>query len=177
MQSYKEIMETWTIASSLLPINENFLTLLTQNAGGSFPSQNLREGMICYRTDEKKLYLLTDSKYELWVLIMDLTKTAVSKEYVDAITVPLDRVSGWKDAYTGKVKMTLLNTGTSNGQLLTVGSNGKLPTSLLDTGLTKGKVLLVQDNDLIPEALIPNKYATFSNNRLMFPNGNYIYIG
>ena len=177
MQSYKEIMETWTIASSLLPINENFLTLLTQNAGGSFPSQNLKEGMVCYRTDEKKLYLLTDSKYELWVLIMDLTKTAVSKEYVDAITVTLDRVSGWKDTSTGKIKMSLLNTGTSNGQLLTVGSNGKLPTSLLDTGLTKGKVLLVQDNDLIPEALIPNKYATFSSNRLMFPNGNYIYIG
>ena len=170
-------METWTIASSLLPINENFLTLLTQNAGGSFPSHNLKEGMVCYRTDEKKLYLLTDSKYELWVLIMDLTKTAVSKEYVDAITVTLDRVTGWKDTSTGKIKMSLLNTGTSNGQLLTVGSNGKLPTSLLDTGLTKGKILLVQDNDLIPEALIPNKYATFSNNRLMFPNGNYIYIG
>lgn len=177
MQSYKEILETWTIASSLLPINENFLTLLTQNAGGSFPIQNLKEGMPCYRTDEKKLYVLTDATYEIWVLVMDLTQTAVTKEYVDSIVIPLERVDGWEDSSNGKIKMSLLNTGTSNGQLLTVGSNGKLPTSLLDTGLTKGKVLLVQDNDLIPEAVIPDKYASFSNNRLMFPNGSYIYIG
>ena len=176
MQSYKEIMETWTIAASLLPINENFLTLLTQNAGGSFPIQNLKEGMPCYRTDEKKLYVLTDVAFEIWVLVIDLTKTAVTKEYVDSITIPLSRVTDWNDT-SNKIKMSLLNTGTSNGQLVTVGSNGKIPTSLLDTGLTKGKVLLVQDGDLLPESLIPNKYATFTNNRLMFPNGSYIYIG
>ena len=177
MQSYKEIMETWTIAASLLPINENFLTLLTQNAGGSFPIQNLKEGMPCYRTDEKKLYVLTDVTFEIWVLVIDLTQTAVTKEYVDAIKIPLDRVTDWKDTSTGKIKMSLLNTGSSNGQIVTVGSNGKVSTSLLDTGLTKGKVLLVPDNELIPESLIPNKYATFTNNRLMFPNGSYIYIG
>ena len=108
MQSYKEIMETWTIASSLLPINENFLTLLTQNAGGSFPIQNLKEGMPCYRTDEKKLYVLTDAIYEIWVLVMDLTQTAVTKEYVDSIILPLERVDGWKDSSTGKIKMSLL---------------------------------------------------------------------
>lgn len=169
-------METWTIAASLLPINENFLTLLTQNAGGSFPIQNLKEGMPCYRTDEKKLYVLTDVAFEIWVLVIDLTKTAVTKEYVDSITIPLSRVTDWNDT-SNKIKMSLLNTGTSNGQLVTVGSNGKIPTSLLDTGLTKGKVLLVQDGDLLPESLIPNKYATFTNNRLMFPNGSYIYIG
>ena len=177
MQSYKEIMETWTIAASLLPINENFLTLLTQNAGGSFPIHNLKEGMPCYRTDEKKLYVLTDVDFEIWVLVIDLTKTAVTKEYVDSITIPLSRVTDWKDTSNNKIKMSLLNTGTSNGQLVTVGSNGKIPTSLLDTGLTKGKVLIVQDGDLLPESLIPNKYATFTNNRLMFPNGSYIYIG
>ena len=177
MQSYKEIMETWTIASSLLPINENFLTLLTQNAGGSFPVQNLREGMTCYRTDEKKIYVLTDVTFEIWVLVMDLTKTSVTKEYVDSVVIPLERVSGWKDSFTGKVRMALLNTGTSNGQLLTVGSNGKVPTDLLDTGLLKGQLVVVQDGDYISESIIPNKYATFSNNRLMFPNGNYLYIG
>ena len=176
MQSYKEILETWTIAASLLPINENFLTLLTQNAGGSFPIQNLREGMPCYRTDEKKLYVLTDVEFEIWVLVIDLTKTAVTKEYVDSITIPLSRVTEWKDNSTGKIKMSLLNTGTTNGQIVVVGSNGLIPTSLLDTGLTKGKILLIQDGDTIPESVIPNKYATFSNNRLMFPNGNYLYI-
>lgn len=176
MQSYKEILETWTIAASLLPINENFLTLLTQNAGGSFPIQNLREGMPCYRTDEKKLYVLTDVEFEIWVLVIDLTKTAVTKEYVDSITIPLSRVTEWKDTSTGKIKMSLLNTGTTNGQIVVVGTNGLIPTSLLDTGLTKGKILLIQDGDTIPESVIPNKYATFSNNRLMFPNGNYLYI-
>lgn len=177
MQSYKEILETWTIAASLLPINENFLTLMTQNAGGSFPVQNLVEGMTCYRTDEKKIYVLTDVTFEIWVLVMDLTKTAVTKEYVDSITIPLSRVTDWKDSSTAKIKMSLLNTGTSNGQLIIVGSDGKIPTSLLNTGTTSGKILLVGSNNLIPETLIPSKYAAFSNNRLMFPNGNYIYIG
>ena len=74
VQRYTEIPSTQKIRDSLQPILNNDKTALSCSSGTSFPSANIVEGMLCYRTDEKKLYQLIDvnSPKTGWVLIADL---------------------------------------------------------------------------------------------------------
>lgn len=74
VQRYTEIPSTQKIRDSLQPILNNDKTALSCSAGTSFPSANVVEGMLCYRTDEKKLYQLIDVNNPKtgWVLIADL---------------------------------------------------------------------------------------------------------
>ena len=74
VQRYTEIPSTQKIRDSLQPILNNDKTALSCSAGTSFPSANIVEGMLCYRTDEKKLYQLIDVNNPKtgWVLIADL---------------------------------------------------------------------------------------------------------
>lgn len=62
-------------------INEALLALVSSFSGTAFPT-NVWPGMLCYRTDERKLYQLksVDSLHD-WVLIADLTRSGT-----DAIT-------------------------------------------------------------------------------------------
>ena len=74
------------------PVQEKFLTshdyllandrnALSLNAGTSFPTVPL-EGMLCYRTDEQKVYI---RKGAAWVVVLDLSRvpSADGKETVD----------------------------------------------------------------------------------------------
>ena len=52
-------------------LNLNFDSLKSDFAGTSFPTANLKEGMTCYRTDQKKVYRLM-SNLSTWKLESDL---------------------------------------------------------------------------------------------------------
>ena len=56
MQSYKEIALSDVARDAVMQLQENIKTIASNNAGTSFPTENLYDGMLCYRTDEKKYY-------------------------------------------------------------------------------------------------------------------------
>lgn len=67
MQKYKEINGNDYVKNSRTTINETMQSIQSMNSGTAFPTNNLFEGMKCYRTDLKKTYTLTDVENNTWV--------------------------------------------------------------------------------------------------------------
>lgn len=67
MQNYKEINGNDYVKDSRTTINETMRSIQSMNSGTVFPTNNLFEGMKCYRTDLKKTYTLTDVENNTWV--------------------------------------------------------------------------------------------------------------
>lgn len=67
MQNYKEINGNDYVKDSRTTINETMQSIQSMNSGTAFPTNNLFEGMKCYRTDLKKTYTLTDVENGTWV--------------------------------------------------------------------------------------------------------------
>ena len=200
MQSLRTIKETETLANSLDPINKNFTSLQSQHSGTAFPQTNLVLGQPCFRTDTLALYILANVENNLWIRVADLTLTLVNKEYVDTLRIPLSRVDNIIDAATNKIKMSLMYTGTQNGQLVMVGNNNKIATSLIDTGVNAGQVVMVNadgkipngilnigygreeipilnDKALIPDTILPSNLARFNESgQIVFPNGTKMWV-
>ena len=200
MQRLRRIQETETLANSLDPINKNFESVQSQHSGTSFPQDNLVLGQPCFRTDTMSLYILSNVEYNLWIKVADLTLTLVNKEYVDAFHIPLSRVDDIIDAATNKIKMSLMYTGTQNGQLVMVGDKDKIATSLIDTGVNAGQVVMVNadgkipngilnigygreeipilnDKALIPDTILPSNLARFNESgQIVFPNGTKMWV-
>ncbi len=61
MQGYKEIALTDIARDAVMQLQENIKTIATNNAGTSFPTTNLYDGLMCYRTDEKRQYVYNAS--------------------------------------------------------------------------------------------------------------------
>lgn len=76
MQSYVEIPTDNTLQESLALILNNDKTALSSNSGTAFPTTNLQVGMLCYRSDEQKIYLLKNLD-PTWILLFDLTNARV----------------------------------------------------------------------------------------------------
>lgn len=200
MQRLRRIEETETLANSLDPINKNFESVQSQHSGISFPQDNLVLGQPCFRTDTMSLYILSNVEYNLWIKVADLTLTLVNKEYVDTLRIPLSRVDNIIDTATNKIKMSLMYTGTQNGQLVMVGDNDKIATSLIDTGVKAGQVVMVNadgkipngilnigygreeipilnDKALIPDTILPSNLARFNESgQIVFPNGTKMWV-
>lgn len=200
MQRLRRIEETETLANSLDPINKNFESVQSQHSGTSFPQDNLVLGQPCFRTDTMSLYILSNVEYNLWIRVADLTLTLVNKEYVDTLRIPLSRVDNIIDAATNKIKMSLMYTGTQNGQLVMVGDNDKIATSLIDTGVKAGQVVMVNadgkipngilnigygreeipilnDKALIPDSILPSNLVRFNESgQIVFPNGTKMWV-
>lgn len=66
MQKYKEINGNDYVKNSRTTINETMQSIQSMNSGTAFPTNNLFEGMKCYRTDLKKTYTLTDVENNTW---------------------------------------------------------------------------------------------------------------
>ena len=200
MQRLRRIQETETLANSLDPINKNFESVQSQHSGTSFPQDNLVLGQPCFRTDTMSLYILSNVEYNLWIKVADLTLTLVNKEYVDTFHIPLSRVDDIIDVTTNKIKMSLMYTGTQNGQLVMVGDKDKIATSLIDTGVKAGQVVMVNadgkisngilnigygreeipilnDKALIPDTILPSNLARFNESgQIVFPNGTKMWV-
>lgn len=67
MQKYREINGNDYVKDSRATINETMQSIQSMNSGTAFPTNNLFEGMKCYRTDLKKTYTLTDVENGTWV--------------------------------------------------------------------------------------------------------------
>lgn len=72
MQSYTEIPSSQSLQSSLALLLNNDKTTLSCSSGSAFPNTNLQVGMLCFRTDQNKLYILKDAT-PTWMLLLDLT--------------------------------------------------------------------------------------------------------
>lgn len=73
MQNFTDIPSSRTLSDSLIEILNNDKTAISCNSGTTFPTTNLQIGMLCYRTDQFKLYQLIGTNPDNWRLIMDLT--------------------------------------------------------------------------------------------------------
>lgn len=60
LQEFKEINGSDYMSRSREVINNNFKSVASNFSGESFPATNLYEGMMCYRRDYKKLYVLAN---------------------------------------------------------------------------------------------------------------------
>jgi hypothetical protein len=72
MQSFTDIPSSRTLSDSLIEILNNDKTAVSCNSGTTFPTTNLQIGMLCYRTDQLKLYQLIGTNPANWRFIMDL---------------------------------------------------------------------------------------------------------
>lgn len=200
MQLLRRIKEDETLANSLDPINKNYESLQSQHSGVTFPILDIVLGQPCFREDELSLYVCASVEDRLWVKVADLKLTYVNKEYVDTMHIDLSRIDNIIDTATNKIKMSLMNTGVKNGQLVRVGDNDKIATSLIDTGVEAGQIPIINSDGKLPISLldvgvrgqqipvldtngklvdstIPNNVAWFDNSgKLTFPNGAKIWV-
>lgn len=72
MQKYTEIDENKTLRESRELLLNNDKTGISCNSGPAFPTINLQPGMLCFRTDEQKLYQL-NADGATWVELFDLS--------------------------------------------------------------------------------------------------------
>ena len=72
MQKYTEIEESKTLRESRELLLNNDKTAISCNSGPAFPTINLQPGMLCFRTDEQKLYQL-NADGATWVELFDLS--------------------------------------------------------------------------------------------------------
>lgn len=85
MQNYTEIPSSRTLSDSLSEILNNDKTIMSLSSGTSFPTTNLQLGMPCYRTDEQKLYILTQVSPAVWKLWMDFTASSGKAPNADTL--------------------------------------------------------------------------------------------
>lgn len=60
MQNFDNIPSTDTIVNSRQELLNNDLTIMSCSSGTSFPTTNIQQGMLCFRTDLSQLYQLKD---------------------------------------------------------------------------------------------------------------------
>lgn len=72
MQKYTEIDENKTLRESRELLLNNDKTAISCNSGPAFPTINLQPGMLCFRTDEQKLYQL-NADGKTWIELFDLS--------------------------------------------------------------------------------------------------------
>lgn len=72
MQNFTDIPSSRSLSDSLIEILNNDRTAISCSSGTTFPTTNQQIGMLCYRSDQLKLYQLIGTNPDNWRLIMDL---------------------------------------------------------------------------------------------------------
>ena len=103
MQRYTEIPSSKTLAESLPLILNNDKTGMSCSSGTAFPTTGLIEGMLCMRTDHKKLYQLVDPVEGTWRIVADLSGDARNLDggFGNAINYDMQNLNSWVDMPTG----------------------------------------------------------------------------
>ena len=78
MQNFTIIPSSETLTNSLAPLLNNDKSALSNSSGTVFPTTELQVGMKCWRTDQQKLYLLTNASPATWILLADLSSGTTS---------------------------------------------------------------------------------------------------
>lgn len=120
MQNYTEIPSSQTLQSSLSLLLDNYKSVFSCFSGTSFPTLNVQVGMLCYRTDQKKLYQLREiiETVPTWIAIADLSSDASSQ-----LADKFDKAGG---TITGRVTFSNATASTSKttGALVISGGVG-----------------------------------------------------
>jgi hypothetical protein len=114
MQNFTDIPSSRTLSDSLIEILNNDKTAISCNSGTTFATTNLQIGMLCYRTDQLKLYQLIGTNPANWRFILDLS-------------------SGIDAQFASKLNAAAYTAADVRAKLLTVdGSGSGLDADLLD---------------------------------------------
>lgn len=84
MEQFQLLEGDRTLKASREQINNALSTVRSLSSGTSFPTTNLSDGMLCYRTDHKRLYQLTDAANNIWTdrIAMSIAGTAATADTV-----------------------------------------------------------------------------------------------
>ena len=148
MQRYTEIPSSKTLAESLPLILNNDKTGMSCSSGTAFPTTGLIEGMLCMRTDHKKLYQLVDPVERTWRVVADLTGDSRNLDggFGNAINYDMQNLNSWVDMPTGFYEgRSMLNAPTGDTywrviQIRQGDSNGY--SSQMAFGANSGKVCM-----------------------------------
>ena len=104
MQRYTEIQGSATLSESLPLILNNDKTALSCSAGTAFPTVNVQQGMLCFRTDQNKLYqcVNTIEPYE-WRCVADANGDARNLDGGEGNAIDYDKenLNDWEKMPTG----------------------------------------------------------------------------
>ena len=80
MENFNLLDGSDTLKASRDTINNNLLSVRSLSSGTAFPTDNLSVGMLCYRTDQNRLYQLTDVSSQSWTdkIQMNINGSSVS---------------------------------------------------------------------------------------------------
>ena len=84
MEQFQLLEGDRTLKASREQINNALSTVRSLSSGTAFPTTNLSDGMLCYRTDHKRLYQLTDAANNIWTdrIAMSIAGTAATADTV-----------------------------------------------------------------------------------------------
>lgn len=152
MQNYHDLQNTEAANVYLDKVKDNIQAVASNFSGTSFPTENLQVGMLCYRTDKKKLYQLTDTDPITWEsvqssLTFDTTPTAGSTNPVTS--------GGIKTALDGKVSTSDVVTKAAANKILKLNSFSGLSANVdgLGTGNTLDNRKSTANTNIIDGAL------------------------
>ena len=80
MQQYKQLDPTEPLNKSIPAMQKSLDTTASMFSGTAFPTENLFQGMPCYRTDLKTIFILRDVATKDWHGIINLNLTAGQAE-------------------------------------------------------------------------------------------------
>lgn len=121
MQNFTDIPSTRTLSDSLAEILNNDKTAISCSSGTAFPTTNLQLGMLCFRTDQNKLYILkATSPSAVWVEIMDVTASSGKAPNAEAV----DGIDGAAVMLKASNLSDLTNAATARSNLGTVAKTG-----------------------------------------------------
>ena len=78
MEQFRLLEGDRTLKASREQINDALLTVRSLSSGTTFPTTDLSDGMLCYRTDHGRLYQLADAANNIWTdrIAMSIAGTA-----------------------------------------------------------------------------------------------------
>ena len=84
MEQFQLLEGDRTLKASREQINNALSTVRSLSSGTAFPTTNLSDGMLCYRTDHARLYQLTDAANNIWTdrIAMSIAGTAATADTV-----------------------------------------------------------------------------------------------
>jgi hypothetical protein len=80
MQNFTDIPSSRTLSDSLSEILNNDKTAISCNSGTTFPTTHLQIGMLCYRSDQLKLFQLISTNPDNWRFVLDLA-TGIDSQF------------------------------------------------------------------------------------------------
>ena len=96
MEQFRLLEGDRTLKASREQINDALLTVRSLSSGTTFPTTDLSDGMLCYRTDHGRLYQLADAANNIWTdrIAMSIAGTANTAD-----TIAWASIAGKPTAY------------------------------------------------------------------------------